>query len=285
MPKKLLPSKVIGEIIKEYATNNSIRLFNHSISASYPCLTKYMTSWAATIDNSSFEKDILFIQAAGNLCDDNSCSFRLGITQHLMQGRNYPNYLLENSCRIPNPAQSMLALTVGSININDYEDDDWISFGGKGAISSYSCSGFGLWGSIKPEVVEYGGDIVINKNQYIYKTTTMTCPELIRVSPPAYAKDEVGTSFAAPKVSRIAVELQKLLPNESTLLYKALIIQSARWTDWAEIFSMDRKKDVLRLMGYGLPDIDRAVANNEHRITYITRGERTIPRDMYIFIV
>lgn len=277
MPKKLLPSKVIGEIIKEYAVNNGIRLFNHSISAFYPCLTKYMTSWAATIDNSSFEKDILFIQAAGNLRVDNSSPFRLGITQHLMQGRNYPNYLLENSCRIPNPAQSMLALTVGSININDYEDDDWISFGGKGAISSYSCSGFGLWGSIKPEVVEYGGDIVINKNQYTYKTTTMTCPELIRVSPPAYAKDEVGTSFAAPKVSRIAVELQKLLPNESTLLYKALIIQSARWTDWAEIFSMDRKKDVLRLMGYGLPDIDRAVANNEHRITYITRGERTIP--------
>lgn len=276
MPRTLLPSKIIGEIVKEYAVDNGIRLFNHSVSAMYPCLTKYMSSWAATIDNSVHEKDILFIQAAGNLKCDNSNTFRLGITQHLLQGRNYPDYLLENSCRIPNPAQSMQALTVGALCVNGYEDDDWISFGERGAISSYSCSGLGLWGAIKPEVVEYGGDIVKNKNNHIYKTVPSTCSELIRVSPPAYAKDDIGTSYAAPKVANIAAELQKMLPNESALLYKALIVQSARWTSWAEAFPENRKKDILRLMGYGLPNIDRATTNNEHRITFITVGERTI---------
>jgi len=163
MPRTILPSKMIGEIVKEYAVKNDIRIFNHSISSRYPCLTKYMSSWAANIDNVVYEKDILFVQAAGNLWSDNCNSFRLGITQHMEQGRNYPDYLLENSSRIPNPAQSMQAITVGSICDCSYEDDDWATLSGSGAVASYSCSGTGLWGAIKPEVVEYGGDIVKNK--------------------------------------------------------------------------------------------------------------------------
>ncbi len=276
MPQEMLPSKVIGRIIRKYADENNIRLYNHSIAASYPCLKKYMSSWASTIDNATYERDVLFIQAAGNLPDDNQNPFRLGVTQHLTNGRYYPDYLLQNSCRIPNPAQSMQALTVGALSVNAFEDDDWISFIGRGGVSSYSCTGMGLWGAIKPEVVEYGGDVVINKTQYLYKTIPSTCCELIRVSPPAYARDEIGTSFAAPKVAYIAAELQNLLPNESVLLLKALIIQSARWTNWANAFPDDRKMDVLRLMGYGLPSIDRALNNNDYRITFITRGERTI---------
>lgn len=276
MPRTILPSKLLGEIIKEYAVEKGVRIFNHSISSIYPCLTKYMSSWAANIDNAVYEKDILFVQAAGNLKNDNSNPFRLGITQHLEQGRNYPDYLLENSCRIPNPAQSMQAITVGSICECGYEDDYWYTLGETGSVSSYSCSGTGLWGAIKPEVVEYGGDIVKNKESYSYKTLENTCQELIRVSPPAYAKDDVGTSYAAPKVANIAAEIERLFPNESALLYKALIIQSAQWTVWADNLPVEKKKDVLRLIGYGLPDIERATRNNEYRITFITQGERRI---------
>lgn len=276
MPKSLLPSKVISTIVRKFTDDYNIRIFNHSIAARYPCLTKYMSSWAATIDNISYEKDVLFIQAAGNLKTNNKNKFRLGITQHLESGRKYPHYLLENSCRIPNPAQSMQALTVGAINTNGYEDDDWISFGGRGAISSYSCTGFGLWGSIKPEVVEFGGDLLINKTSLQYKTLPSTCPELIRVSPPAYAKDDIGSSYAAPKVTNIAAQLQELLPTESSLLYKALIVQSARWTSWADNFHPDEKDNLLRLMGYGLPNVERALTDSPNRITYITSGKKYI---------
>lgn len=275
MPKSLLPSKVISTLVQKYTTGHNIRLFNHSIAASYPCLTKYMSSWAATIDNVSYEKDVLFIQAAGNLKTENTNPFRLGITQHI-KARLYPHYLLENSCRVPNPAQSMQALTVGAININGYEDEDWTSFGGRGAVSSYSCTGLGLWGAIKPEVVEYGGDLLINKSSIQYKTLPSTCPELIRVSPPAYAKDNIGNSYAAPKVTHIAAQLEQLLPLEPALLYKALIVQSARWTSWTDNFSPDEKKNILHLMGYGLPNIDRALTNNDNRVTYITTGEKYI---------
>ena len=152
MPRTLLPSKIIGEIVKEYAVDNGIRYLTIQF---LQCIVPYKiyVFLAATIDNSVHEKDILFIQAAGNLKCDNSNTFRLGITQHLLQGRNYPDYLLENSCRIPNPAQSMQALTVGALCVNGYEDDDWISFGERGAISSYSCSGLGLWGQLSQKLL------------------------------------------------------------------------------------------------------------------------------------
>ena len=57
-------------------------------------------------------------------------------------------------------------------------------------------------------------------------------PELVRSTMhggPAVDRDEVGTSYAAPKVTKIAARLQSVLPDESSLLYRALIVQSARW--------------------------------------------------------
>jgi subtilisin family serine protease len=46
---------------------------------------------------------------------------------------------------------------------------------------------------------------------------------------PAYSKDGAGTSFAAPKVAHIAAHIQNHFPAASPLLYRALIVQSARW--------------------------------------------------------
>lgn len=279
MPNKLLPSKLLNEIIKDYNIKHGIRIFNHSIASNSPHRKKYMSSWAATIDNVSFECDLLFLQAAGNLYGDSNYPQKLGIMQHLNANRAYPQYLLEDVCRIANPAQSLQALTVGSICCGEYDDSDLKSFGINGAVSSFSRSGFGMWNSIKPEVVEMGGDWIRSKhNNSTFLTKEDVCPELIRRSPegPAYAKDEGGTSFATPKVSNIAAELQKILPNETALVYKALIVQSARWTNWAESMNANEYINVLRYMGYGLPNLEKATTNDDYRVTYITTGDRKI---------
>ena len=92
---------------------------------------------------------------------------------------------------------------------------------------------------------------------------------------PAVAADNIGTSFAAPKVSHIAARLAAELPNESCLLYRALIAQSARWPEWAMADNVN-KLHVLRQIGYGLPNVDRALGNAPNRITLMTTGERRI---------
>ena len=146
--------------------------------------------------------------------------------------------------------------------------------------SAFSCSGWGIWQTIKPEVVEYGGDLVKDESTppKITYFESVICPELVRSTPsggPAISSNQVGTSFAAPKVSHIAACLAAELPNENCLLYRALIVQSARWPEWTRDENID-KLDIIRQIGYGIPNIDRALGNSANRITLITRGEQRI---------
>jgi hypothetical protein len=103
---------------------------------------------------------------------------------------------------------------------------------------------------------------------------------------PAADRDEVGTSYAAPKVSHIAARLQDVLPDESCLLYRALIVQSARWPEWAESATPEAKASIIRSIGYGLPDIERASENSDHRVTLIASSDPGIkPGECHVYQV
>ena len=280
---KLYRPELLEGIVGYYYNQTATRIFNHSIAGDSPCRTRYMSPWAYTIDQLSYEKDILFIVAAGNIpLDGYRTSPRLSVRHHLLAGREYPDYLTENSCRIANPSQSFQALTVGSITSNSFRDLSWSSLGEKDESSPFSCSGLGIWDTIKPEVVEYGGDILKDENQPPnFICNTNTSPELVRstLSPtpsPLVAADDFGTSFAAPRVTHIAARLAAEFPNESCLLYRALIVQSARWPDWALAKTNEEKYNVIRQIGYGIPDVERAISNTPNCITLITQGEKFI---------
>jgi hypothetical protein len=61
-----------------------------------------------------------------------------------------------------------------------------------------------------------------------------------------------------------------LFPDKSTLLYRALIINSARWPRWAEEAATEQKQlHAIRTIGYGIPCIERATGNDEGRVTLI----------------
>ncbi|MGN6178472.1 MAG: S8 family serine peptidase, partial [Mucilaginibacter sp.] len=80
---------------------------------------------------------------------------------------------------------------------------------------------------------------------------------------------DVGTSFAAPKVAHIVAQLAKKFPEDSTLLYKALVVQSARLPE--HVF-FNPTADALRSLGYGLPEAARALGNTPYRITFVAEG-------------
>ena len=291
LPKQLFPAVLLDEIVEFYHEQIGTKIFNHSITGVVPCRTQYMSAWASAIDNLTWEKDILFIVAAGNLPLNGKIGFtRLSVQEHLAAHRTYPDYLLEDSCRIANPAQSFQALTVGSISPASYHVLPYSSISQKDKPSAFSCSGLGIWYTIKPEVVEYGGDLVKDEGTPPDITfPSYVCPELVRSTlngGPAVAADKVGTSFAVPKVSHIAACLAAKLPDESCLLYRALIVQSARWTEWAQGEDNSKKTQIIRQMGYGIPNLDRALGNSPNRITLITRGERRLKaRQVHVYQV
>lgn len=144
------------------------------------------------------------------------------------------------------------------------------SFGDKDSPSAFTKSGPGLWGMIKPDVVEYGGDLVVQKigNVHLIKSKDETSVELVQstLSGKKGVGKDIGTSFATPKVSHIAAILQGILPNDSTLLYRALIAQSARLP---KKYFQNPTSENIKLYGYGIPDINRATGNTENRITFI----------------
>ncbi len=188
-----------------YYRQTRTRIYNHSIAGISPCRTQSMTPWAAAIDKLSWENDVLFIVAAGNIEALRNFVARPSIATHIQARRNYPEYLLKPSARVANPAQSFQALTVGSVAHNTYSNPPLKSIAEENHPSSFSCSGPGIWDTIKPEVVEYGGDYVIDsQNSPNFTTPESVCPELIRSirdGGKVVSADAVGTSFATPKVT------------------------------------------------------------------------------------
>ena len=154
--------------------------------------------------------------------------------------------------------------------------------------SSFTRTGFGLWDSIKPEVVEFGGDDVIDSGISPRLTNPPgVCPHLTRSTMhggPAHSRDAVGTSFSAPKITHIAGLLQALFPNRESLLYRALIANAARWPQWAEDAEIRHRPSIVRAIGYGVPGIDRATKNTENRVTLITEPTYSIhAKEGFIF--
>lgn len=303
MPVELFPPEALRKAVERFNDSpRQTRIFNHSINARSYCRTRYMSSWAAEIDQLCNERDVLIVQSAGNLPLQGTPPF-LGIADHLTAGRDYPAYLMESSARIANPGQSLQALTVGSIAYDAAEQGAWRTFATQPAgQSAFSRTGPGIWNVIKPEVVEYGGDAARTNNAppdvQAGGVIPAACPNLVRSTlhgpGPAADRDTAGTSFAAPKVARIAAQVQRVLPAEPALLYRALVVQSAQWPAWAEDLlrrlrnpppgMTPPEKQALfasastafRSLGFGIPDAARATTNTDHRTTLITSGETGI---------
>ncbi|SMP80331.1 S8 family peptidase [Noviherbaspirillum suwonense] len=303
MPVELFPPEALRRSVERFNDSpRKTRIFNHSINSRSYCRTRYMSSWAAEIDQLCNERDVLIVQSAGNLPLQGVPPF-LGIADHLNAGRAYPSYLEENAARIANPGQSLQALTVGSIAYDAAELGAWRTFAKHAASpSAFSRSGPGIWNVIKPEVVEYGGDAVRTNNEppdiQAGGVVPAACPNLVRSTlhgpGPAADRDTAGTSYAAPKVARIAAQVQRVLPAEPALLYRALVVQSAQWPEWAEdLLSRLRNpppgmtfaekqalfaaaSSAFRCLGFGVPDEARATTNTDHRTTLITSGDTGI---------
>ncbi|MFD2742384.1 MULTISPECIES: S8 family peptidase [Sphingobacterium] len=264
MSSKLYEPALMESIVEDF---DSCKVFNLSINTTAPCRVTHMSPWAASIDQLSHEQNVLFIVSAGNISPSTGKRNNPGIVEHIANGRNYPQYLLDPACRVANPAQSKFAITVGAVCLGDFEDLDRKSFGQRDAISAFSRTGLGMWGGIKPEVVEYGGDWVRQKNGIPNLTIESSItPLLIRAGGTGVDRAAVGTSFSTPKVTHIASKLQAQFPEENALLYKTLIIQSARLPE-----NMYRRPtlNIIRTLGYGIPNVERATSNSERRVTLI----------------
>ncbi len=271
VPTNVSMGQTILRIVQQHGNpTGRTHIFNHSInSISVSQGQHHMSVWAATMDGLSWNHDALFVVSVGNVLRDTLIN--------TIQSPGYPDLLFSPAQGIANPAESLQAITVGAVAIGGREGE-WVSIASHSWPSSYTRSGPGIWNTIKPEVVEYAGDWGYSPGTPV---TLVSLAELsISVITSTLHGDppmgyDIGTSFAAAKVSHTLAQIEAAMPDESSQLYRALLIQSAAWPEWTNSWPGEK---TIRTLGYGIPDVERAISNTEHRITFITKGSPRIGR-------
>ena len=224
------------------------------------------TAWVArTIDELSYKEDVTFVLITGNILRDS--------VKELHKKEAYPKYLLHEESRIADPGQAALALTVGSVaHSARVVGDQGSPIALEGQPSPFTRSGLGIGGALKPDVVERGGNTIIQSSLGIVRSNPGT--DVVMASnkiTPAIQHDS-GTSFAAPRVAHhLAITQQELLSlgiaEPSACLVKAFLANSCRWGN-EEGENADHVQTIMkqlggrewqRVLGLGVPSSERAV--------------------------
>lgn len=249
---------------------------------------------AAKIDEIAYQyqhKNILFVISAGN-------AFYEEAKSNEQLRTDYPNYLLNKSARIIDPATSAIALTVGSLSfgrgsITEPSDVRRQAIANlSGYPSPFTRTGFGVDGMIKPDVVDFGGDLVLDLSyrESLGLPKVNVLPDSVAgVSVLTLCKDFKsslfhicsGTSFAAPRVANLAAQLFTKYPEASSNLIRALIVNSALLpkeipTEFQCKGNKSQSKQIkkqLAIYGYGQPDLQRAMYSAEN---YVVLSEDNI---------
>lgn len=284
------PEQIIDEAIRHFHSNHNCRIFNLSCGNVYATYNGgRQMAWASLLDELSRELDVVIIISSGNVPNPNIPDF--SDRDDLMNKTR--DQLLSNEHRLIDPATSALGVTVGSIT--RYEEPENpsgimtvpLSVGKKGYPSAFTRTGEGVNGAIKPEFVDYGGNLTIRQlgstdvhwgiNRALNEPTLNNSIDRV-------FKGWQGTSFAAPHVTHIAARLQRALQTQlgeepSANLIRALLASSAKYIekDWLEAatpigFSgKTRQKQEwrLRLSGYGRVE-DTTLFTDRNNVTLFT---------------
>lgn len=288
-------SKILEEVVKTF-TLIGIKIFNLSIQFinrkwhEEAKRTIPRRSWIArTIDKLSREHNIVFITVTGNISTSN-------VKYYYGDGLAYPEYFIDDEASIYDPGQASLAITVGSMSPTTQavgQITTAMAIAEEHQPSPFTRCGPGINREIKPELVEYGGNYLLDQNGTVRENPGMNVIMASHQLTPAITHKS-GTSFAAPRVAhkmaRILYDMQSLgFDDISASLLKALTVNSATYPPYYGNFdnfkqAMDEKKPKhwLNVVGYGIPDDIRATECDKYTAILIFQ-EKIQPNTVKFF--
>lgn len=229
------------------------------------------SSWSGSLDaiSSGYYDNVnrLIITSAGNV-----------------DSTEWHNYSDSNLLsQVESPGQAWNVLTVGAFTNKSLISDPKLSEynpiappGGLSPVSKTSVTWEKKW-PIKPDVLFEGGNIAIRQDGF-----TTECDDLSLLTtnhqPLVNQFNSFSmTSAATAQAARMAAIIQNEYPNAWPETTRALIVHSAEWNDiLKQQFKGDsnRKKDftnLLRVCGYGIPNLDKALYCSENHLTLIAQ--------------
>ncbi|KXJ45487.1 MULTISPECIES: S8 family peptidase [Marinobacter] len=235
------------------------------------------SSWSAGIDQlaATWDEQRLFIISGGN---------SLQTMEVKEAAQQYPDIQVTES--VHDPAQSWNALTVGAItNLVDIIDSKLASY--QPVAEAQTLSPFSTTSStweenkwpIKPELVLEGGNLAIDDSGFATE-----CDDLSILST-TYQPDVQGyfypfnmTSAATAQLARMAGAIRAEYPDYWEETIRALLVHSASWPEplKKQFMSRDSKseyKNLLKICGYGVPSLDKALYSARNSLTLIAQAE------------
>lgn len=233
------------------------------------------SSWSADIDNitsgaNEEDEKRLFLISAGN------------VQPSELLANKYPDANILH--RVENPGQSWNAVTVGAYAGNVIiENEDYAGYQAVAepdALSPYSSSSM-LWNQkwpVKPDVVFDGGNVAFNGDDY---TECEDLELLTTDSRPHTSQFTIinGTSAATAQAAWFCARILDEYPDIWPETVRALMIHSAEWTPaMRRQFCSDDTKtkgrhQLLRMCGYGIPDLQKAIQCMDNSVNMVIQGE------------
>jgi hypothetical protein len=253
--------------VSEAEINNPTRkrVFSMSLASKDGRDRGRASSWSSALDGLAADdlgdnlNPRLFTVCAGNASD---------LQEDL---KEYPhNNELQD---IHDPAQAWNVLTVGAYTnkIKITEATSYTPLAKAGSLSPHSSTSV-LWDNnmpIKPEIVFEGGNIGVDDDTCFTLSSLMLLSTHHDISKRLLSSTN-ATSAATALAARFSAQLYSQYPSYWPETIRALTVHSATWTD--EMFNLvsaentlkKKAKRLVRLVGYGVPSLNKALwsANN-----------------------
>lgn len=260
---------VIEEAVRTLHAEEGVRVFNISITDPSAFDGPHLSLWSERMDELARELDVLFVIAVGNQRPE------------LQEGEDmlgaYPDALLAPAARVAEPGAAANVLTVGAVarSAAPQRLSGEVRLGDRaiapvGEPSPFTRSGPGVSGAIKPDVSHFGGNWVLNDSDILVEADFGVSVLSTRAGNGRLFGIANGTSYAAPRVTRLAAEVLARYPGSSANLLRTLIGAASRPLAVPASFE---KKDRRRVSGNGFVAEADALDSGRNRVALMYEGE------------
>ena len=235
--------EIIEEVMQKYAA--TVKVWNISLGIEKKMCQGSMSDLGIFLDYVQDEYQVQIFVSSGNL---NSLPLRQWPVQEDMGERD----------RIISPADSVRAITVGSVALYDSAN----SMVKANEPSPFSRRGPGANYIVKPDMVDYGGNLATN-----------LCIDGLGMKGLDIKGNVIegnGTSYSNPRAAQKFASIYDEMVEKDLLLAKAMLIHSARMSS-REL--LEQNQDNIKYYGFGMPavNVQDILQCSEDEVTLVFR--------------
>ena len=214
--------EIIEEVMEKYSS--STKIWNLSLGIREKTCDSSMSDFGMFLDYIQDKYHVQIFVSSGNI-------------EQLPYRSWPPQKDLGEHDRLISPADSVRAITVGSVALFDSAD----SFVKRNEPSPFSCRGPGANYIVKPDIVDYGGNCSTS-----YQIDSLGVRGL---DPFGKIVEGNGTSYSTPRALQKYASIYEEMLSPEPLLVKAMLIHSARMSSRELI---DEHPDNIKYYGFGI---------------------------------